>query len=475
MKKLFTLSILALVTIFLLSNFTVSKEHNGQFIFMFMEEEPILPSTPFLYNDITVPNHLIEGEIDFDLGYGRGEVDTSFISEIDNDIATLGRVLFYDKKLSALETISCASCHNQASSFADNKALSEGVNTDTRRNSMQLNDIAWTDNNHFFWDMSETDIREMIRLPLKDENEIGLDMDEVAIKLSNTSYYPELFSNAFNSTEISEDKIVEALIQFMESMTTFNSRFDQVADNDLTGITDQELLGLEIFGFFCSECHMEGDRMPLLGFEPSDEMTEIEAVPFFFNNGLPLNDNDLGAGEWNNDFDHLFKIPTLRNVELTGPYMHDGSIETLEEVVEFYSEETIANEWSFLIPDGGYRFVQEEKDALVAFLKMLTDDTFISDVKFSDPFDLTNTIEEKTLFKVVVKPNPMGDFSIIEFEANADEETQISILNSVGQELMNETIKGNTYRLSKADFIAGIYYLNFKRGNKTSSQKLIVH
>jgi len=478
MKRLFTLSFLAIATIFLLSNFSTVSKNSGSFIFTFMEDEPVLPATPFTYrDDIVFPENFNSETDELMLGYGRGEIDTTWRPLINDDVATLGRVLFYDKKLSALENIACASCHDQASSFADDVAFSEGVNNPTRRNSMQLNDLAWTDNENFFWDMSKNDIHEMIVLPLTDENEIGADMDEIAVKLSSTTYYPELFENAFNSTEINEEKIVEAIVQFMHSMTTFNSRFDHLSDNNLEGITDQELLGLETFSFFCSECHMEGDRADLFGLPEEEDIELFEWVPFIFNNGLPITEDDHGVGEWfGPEMNNLYKMPTLRNVELTGPYMHDGSIETLEEVIEFYSSDTEQNEWTFFTFEGGFGFTEEEKDGLLAFLKTLTDHEFIADEKFSDPFgisDLANG-EDETFNKLVVKPNPMGDFSIIEFSGDSDSKTELKVVNQVGQEIINEIIIGTSYQLNKANFSSGIYYLNFKRGESTKTQKLIV-
>jgi len=486
MKRLATLSILALSTIFILSNFSSIKNNSGSFIYMMMEDEPILPETPYTYrDDIEFPDHF-SGEIDFGMGYGRGEIDSTFRPLINDDVATLGRVLFYDEKLSALENISCASCHKQEKSFADDVQFSEGVASLTKRNSMQLNDLGWTENDRFFWDMSESDIHEMISLPLKDENEIGADMSEVSFKLGSTSYYPDLFQKAFNSTEITEDKIVDALVHFMHSMTTFNSRFDYLSDNDFVGVTDQELHGMELFGAFCSTCHIEGDKGILFGETgEEDDLDLFELFPFIFNNGLPQSEDDLGVGEWNDGeengwtesgFDYLFKVPTLRNVELTGPYMHDGSIETLEDVVEFYSSETETNEWSFFTFEGGFNFSEDEKSALVAFLKTLTDHEFIADVKFSDPFNITAIPGEDDIAfaKLVIKPNPMGEFSIVEFSGNSDSETQLSIVNNIGQEIINETIIGTSYQLNKANFSTGIYYLNFKRGDDTHVQKLIV-
>ena len=216
----------------------------------------------------------------------------------------------------------------------------------------------------------------------------------------------------------------------------------------------------------------------MFGIEFDENFSIFELEPFIFNNGLPLSDDDLGVGEWNdNGLNHLFKVPTLRNISLTAPYMHDGSIQSLAEVVEFYSSKTEANEWSIFIQDGGYGFNNNEKLALLAFLNTLTDETFINDVKFSDPFKITETVDpgpEPEFGNLVVKPNPMGDFAIIEFTTKADIETELTIVNNVGQEILKDIILGNTYELNKANFDSGIYYLTFKQEGKSKMQKLIV-
>ena len=479
MKKTILLSFALLLIILSLSNFKSITHNNGQFLFMSLDEEPQLPDEAFKYSDVGFPEHLLrDPEPEDDFGYGSGEIDSTIFDFIEDDIATLGRVLFYDKKLSALENISCASCHIQEFSFTDNVAFSEGVNVPTKRNSMQLNDIAWTDNHSFFWDMSESDLREMITLPLKDENEIGVEIDEVITKLGATTYYPDLFEKAYGATFINEERIVEALAHFMSSMTSFNSKFDQASNEGVENVlNEQELLGLELFGFTCDECHIQGDVGSLFGFLPEDEIPMIEFFPFMFTNGLPIleGEDDMGAGEWMEGFERLFKVPTLRNIEVTGPYMHDGRFETLEEVVEHYSEEVEFNEFQFIIPEGGYGFTEEEQNALVAFLKTLTDYTLLEDEKFSDPFGITSIKPlDEELLNLVVKPNPMGDFSIIEFDAEPNTKTELKVINGQGQEIINDLILGNSYQLNKADFGSGVYFLHFRQENKTSTHKLIV-
>ena len=476
MKKIFILSFSLLLIIFGLSNFKSITHNNGQFIYMALDEEPQLPEEAFPYSDIQLPEHFLNDSID-GFGYDVGEVDSTRFDFIDNDIATLGRVLFYDKKLSALENISCASCHEQKFSFADDKVLSEGVNTLTKRNSMALNDIGWTDNHSFFWDMSETDLREMIVLPLKDENEIGADIDEVVIKLQATSYYPDLFVKAFGTNNINEIMIVEALAHFMSSMTTFNSKFDEASNNGFNNFSDEEMLGLLLFDFQCGFCHIQGDLSEMFGIFPEDEIHMAEFFPEMFTNGLPIlpGEDDNGAGEWLDGFDRLYKVPTLRNIELTGPYMHDGRFETLEEVVKYYSEDVGINDHQWFIPEGGYGFTDDEQQALVAFLKTLTDQSFIEDEKFSNPFGITsikNTNEP--ILNLVVKPNPMADYSTIEFDAEPNTQTQLRITNGQGQEVLTDIINGNSYQLNKGNFGGGVYFLYFRQGNKTSTHKLIV-
>ncbi len=488
MKK-FILPTILITLVFLLSNFTIKDVSNtSNFIFTILNESPNLPDSPFDYTEITFPDHLTRPDPD-PVGYERGFINTNAFEFIDNDIATLGRVLFYDKKLSAMEDISCGSCHNQSESFAENKPLSEGVQALTKRNSMHLNDLGWTNNSHFLWDLRETDLKKMIRLPLLDENEIGANMDDVVFKLNDTEYYPELFTNAFGDSNINEERIIIALENFIGSMVTFNSRFDEQANAEFIDFNEKELLGLELFSVNCASCHVEGKPDPFGFFiggpdvevdsvmiEEFANMDILEFFPFMFNNGLPATDDDLGAGEWSDNFNHLFKVPTLRNIALTGPYMHDGRFETLEEVIDFYSTDPEPGEWDFgFIPPGGFGFSEEEKDALIEFMKTLTDESFLTNEIWSDPFDLSSsTKDDYTIKNVVVSPNPMGEYANIKFDNPTNLETEIKLYAPDGSLLSTNKITGNNYRLSKADFSSGMYMLRITQGKKVSTQKIIV-
>jgi len=307
---------------------------------------PVLPDDPHNYRDQGFPEHLIFTD--------WGSNDSTILDLVTDDGATLGSVLLFDEKLSANENLSCGTCHKQAKSFADETPLSMGVTENTTRNSMQLNDLGWTNRVGFFWDMSESDLKNMISLPLKNENEIGLtDIDQLIDKLNDTDYYPKLLENAFGDSENSEERISDALTQFISSMTTFNSKFDK-SHLDESILSESEINGRDIFKQTCEFCHVDGNSF--FFFEG------ILDFPFIFNNGLSET-ADLGAGVvFGDKFNHLFKVPTLRNIVQTSPYMHDGRFDTLEEVIDHYSEDIEANVWTGeFIPEGGFQFTDTQK------------------------------------------------------------------------------------------------------------------
>ncbi len=455
------------------SNFTEDKQ--SSFIMTVVGDSPVLPEVPFDYNDITFPPHLIPEPGDPSTGY-TSFVDTSSMKiEVSNDVATLGRVLFYDEKLSAMESISCATCHDQALSFTENKAFSDGVNELTKRNSMHLNDLGWSNQDHFAWDMRAHELNEMIGLPLRDENEIGANIIEVAAKLSDTEYYPDLFAKAYGDSEVTEERIADALTQFIESMVTFNSKFDEGANNNFENFTLQELRGKDLFTN-CSTCHVQGSEVAaFVGFNAL-ELNLLELFPFVFNNGLPMDQDDRGAGEWNEEFNDLFKLPSLRNIELTAPYMHDGRFQSLQEVVDHYSEGIVENDWNTFLEPPGFGFSYQEKADLIAFLKTLTDKTFITDEKWSNPFGLTSTNNpgDKGFEDIVLRPNPMSDRASIEFKNDKNQLVSINILSSDGQLIKHDKTTENRYVLNKDDFGTGMYFIQMIMDDARSTQKLIV-
>lgn len=473
------LSIIAALSILVvfLSNFSADKTES--FIMTVVNEGPVLPDVPFDYIVDEIPNHLIASEFDpdtIDLGYEGGGIDTLSFDDITDENATLGRVLFYDEKLSAMENISCGTCHDQSLSFTENKAFSEGINSLTKRNSMHLNDLAWTNDSHFSWDMEQKDLHEMIVLPLTDENEIGANMLEVSQKLASTSYYPDLFAAAYGDATINEERIVDALVQFIKSMTTFDSKLDKGAANNFEDFTQEELNGKDLFGMACGFCHVQGDELTaIFGFD-FDGASPLEFFPELFNNGLPKDAEDAGAGEWLNGMDDLFKIPTLRNIELTAPYMHDGRFNTLEEVMDHYAHDAVETDWGSFVPPGGFGFSDQEKSDLIAFLKTFTDKTFITEEKFSDPFEpaILGTSSYNGFEDIILKPNPMLDRAVIEYKNDLGKLVSINILSADGKLLRHDSTQEAAYSLEKDEFDAGLYFIELIMENSRSIQKLIV-
>ena len=273
--------------------------------------------------------------------------------------AALGRVLFYDKRLSRNRRIACASCHKQENAFADTKARSVGfMGKRTRRNSMSLSNVAYYENGHFFWDERGTTLEEMVLMPLQDRVEMGMDLDLVVERVQSEASYRYLFAKAFGDSEVDSERIGMALAQFLRSMVSFRSKFDEglartgTLEKDFPNFTAEENLGKRIFmGLHeggdtkssCASCHMRD-----LGSEVSGTAQSHGAAPVLFQGNEPTNNglqrgrvgDDLGRAGITNDGNDVgkFKVPSLRNVELTGPYMHDGRIRTLEKVVEHYTK-----------------------------------------------------------------------------------------------------------------------------------------
>ena len=475
MKKPILILISLSAILFFLPNISKLKLDH-KLIFTSMDKIPVLPSTPFDYSLRKAFNQTLLSN-SHSGGY-EVEVpeDTTVLPIISDHAATLGRVLFYDQKLSATENISCATCHDNAKSFTENKPFSDGIAGLTKRNSMALNDLGWTNNLGFSWSMKEESLFEMIKLPLVDENEIGADIDELIIKLENTSYYPDLFSKAFGDAEVTESRIIEALRDFIFSINSFKSEFDQASGENFMAFTNNERIGAAIFREDCATCHVQGKHER---FSNTVEET-FTSFPEFFNNGLPNTEADLGAGEWDDRFKFLYKIPSLRNVELTSPYMHDGRFETLEEVIEHYSEGVVQTNWTHEfnteLPVGGKRYNQTEKIQLLAFLTTLTDHTMAHNPKWQDPFTAVTSAQDPDLIiqGVQIKPNPMNDFSIIEIDNPNNHEVQVEMFNSNGQLLRSLEFQGTQLEINNQTFEGGTYFIHLIMNNKKVVKKLIV-
>ncbi|MCA9715441.1 MAG: cytochrome-c peroxidase [Myxococcales bacterium] len=318
--------------------------------------------------------------------------------------ATLGRVLFYETALSQNESIACASCHEQSTGFSDVVALSEGFDGGhTGRNSMGLANNRYYDPGRYFWDERADTLEDQVLMPIQDSVEMGLTLDELVERVSARSYYAPLFEDAFGDANVTSDRISRALAQFVRAMVSYQSRFDeglaQAGDilAPFPNFSDQENQGKALFlgpQARCGVCHLVNAPPP-----PGQPPTLANQAIFMFdrpsNNGLDANtqeDEGVGAVTGNPQQNGQFKIPSLRNIALTAPYMHDGRFETLADVIEHYNSGIQAHPNLDPVlrgPDNQpvqLNLTQAEKAALAAFLDTLTDDALLTDPKFSDPF-----------------------------------------------------------------------------------------
>ena len=306
--------------------------------------------------------------------------------------ATLGRVLFYDKALSINNSISCASCHMQSNGFTDSALLSLGFEGGkTGAHSMRLANAQYYLGLSFFWNKRASSLETQTTMPIQDPIEMGFDAAHGGIaslikKLSTIAYYQELFDLTYGSKTITENKMQDAMAQFIRSMNSVNSKFDEgFADRfnpnapgpgqgigaPFANYTTQENEGKILFlqptingGAGCAACHNP----------PS-----FSLAPNSLSNGLT-------AGET-----VVFKSPSLKNVSFTGPYMHDGSLKTLDEVIEHYNSGILDGPSldNRLKPGGivqALNLSADQKAALVAFLNTLADNSIIADQRFSNPF-----------------------------------------------------------------------------------------
>lgn len=317
----------------------------------------------------------------------------------NNNQSTLGRVLFYDTNLSLDRNISCASCHNPERAFSDEVKFSEGVgDVITKRNSLALattlsfkisyNPIDPTlSGSKFSWDDSASSLEQQVKNAFRNENEMNIDDEEIKNRISEQDFYSILFEKAYGDEEVNSERIAQAITAFVNSISAVNSKFDDgleassgfSVENDFYNFTEEENIGKSLYNSNCASCHTNKHSF---------------TIKASANNGLEMNYEDKGIGARLNtqSLYGVFKIPFLRNIGLTGPYMHDGRFETLEEVVDHYSDNIVAHEnlsEELKNEDGTPRKLnlsQTEKVALVAYLHTLTDETIAFDNRYTDPF-----------------------------------------------------------------------------------------
>lgn len=278
----------------------------------------------------------------------------------------LGRQLFYDPLLSRDHTISCASCHLQATGFTHvDHELSHGIDDKLgTRNSMTLLNLAWS--KHFMWDGGVNHLDVQPLAPLNSPVEMDESLENVVKKLKSSLKYRTLFFNAFGDSLATGQKVLLAFSQFLLQLQSSNSKYDKHIRNEEGGdFTAQETNGLRLFRLHCASCHPE----PLF------------TTNGFAKNGLPIDTtlNDFGRMQiTQNPQDSLqFKVPTLRNIQFTFPYMHDGRFKKLREVLNHYSSTTQLSHPIVLSA--------EEKVDLIAFLLTLSDREFLFDKRFGFP------------------------------------------------------------------------------------------
>ncbi len=291
----------------------------------------------------------------------------------------LGRKLFYDARLSGRDGIdgirSCSSCHHQENNFEF------GAPTNTHHAMLPLINLAWN-RTGLGWNGGVATLEDMVLAAVTSPVEIDADTNQVVKYLQRTADYPELFEKAFGSRHITFVDVEKAIAQFVRSLVSTDSKFDRylLGEEDLT---EDEMAGYELFcteeGADCFHCHGGGGLA-------------LMTTNLFYNNGLDneFNDPEDRAAVTGKHWDRgAYKAPTLRNIAVSAPYMHDGRFTTLDEVIYFYSEgvkdsENI-NPLMHHVMDGGVQLTDLEKAQLKAFLNTLTDETFLNNPNYDNP------------------------------------------------------------------------------------------
>jgi len=301
----------------------------------------------------------------------------------------LGRMLFYETRLSSLNNQSCASCHKQEDAFTDIMQFSVGSEGDVGdRQAMAIINLAWN-NNGFFWDGRSPNLAHQALDPIVNPVEMAETHANVISKLNEDQSYKDQFTRAFGDAEITPPRMGQAMEQFMMTLVSHNSKYDRYVAGEVE-LTESEERGRQLYfteyneffpedsGADCEHCHG--------GFNFENDL--------YMNNGLDEEADFTDLGRYNftgvEQDKGKFKVTTLRNIELTPPYMHDGRFQTLEEVVDHYNEEIkispSLDQALLATTNTGLMLTDQDKADLVAFLKTLTDESFLTNPAFSDPF-----------------------------------------------------------------------------------------
>jgi len=355
-----------------------------------------LPATPYNYSNIQLPPYFTINDGGPVATSVNGLDNTPATNPVTDKGATLGRVLFYDRNLSLNRSTACGSCHRAEKSYADSSPLSHGLEGDaTKRNSITLINSRFYKRGHYFYDERASTLEDQVLMPMLDHGEMRMTEALILQRVAEQPYYHDLFIAAFGSSVYTTEKIKSALAQFIRSMVSYNSKYDagraQVAmmADPFPNFTPEENRGKDLFmkpfsqgGLNCYACHT----------------TEAFVSPNIgpINNGLDaVSTTDLGAFDYYTTSPNLtgaFKVPTLRNIAFTGPYMHDGRFSTLNEVIEFYNSgvQNHAQLSPLLKGSDGLprklNLSDADKQALLKFLNTLTDTSVMADPRWLDPF-----------------------------------------------------------------------------------------
>lgn len=302
----------------------------------------------------------------------------------------LGRYLFFDPALSKDGTVSCATCHDPRKAFGDSRARSVGIlGTEVSRSAPSLWNVSFQ--RRLFWDGRSTSLEEQMQGPLYSADEMGNSEERLLASLNALPAYRALFAQTFGSDTISVDEVYTAIVAFESSLISLNSRYDQYAHGYAAALSAAEIEGLNIFRSFvarCAECHTP----PLF----TNQQTAVIGTPE--PDGQP---RDIGAEAISGDPSQRggFRVPSLRNITKTAPYMHSGRFETLRETVEFYTKgrghavpsgEILNIHWHIWEPE----LSDDELDRIVDFLGTLSDESFVPEVPQILPSGLKPVTQE---------------------------------------------------------------------------------
>lgn len=426
------------------------------------------------YESPTIPSYILRD-------------NTPVNNQISDRGATLGRVLFYDKNMSLNGTIACASCHKQAFAFGDTAQLSTGfMGGLTGRHSMRLVNARFSQENKFFWNERATSLEDQTTRPIQDATEMGFsgtngqpDIDSLITRLEGIPYYVDLFTFVYGDATITEDRIQRALAQFIRSMQSFDSKFDQglaAANNNInanfTNFTTAENQGKALFlapppqgGAGCQGCH----RAP-----------EFDIDPATLNNGVIAVAGSATLTDLTNT-----RAPSLRDIfgpngTLNGPLMHNGNFNTIQTVLAHYNNVPQNPNNTNLDPrvagpGGTLNLTQTQINNIIAFLRTLSGSDIYTNPKWSNPFDsngditivpLSVNLNRLEQLDVQIFPNPASDYLRIMLPA---ENFQLNIYSLDGRMLLQKQVNGSHYE-NLSDFPTGTYLVELRQ--ESTGQKV---